>query len=67
MPAIAATQVSRGKRMRNCLQAGNNTLTLRGDLRSACPWNYSQANPQKPDHMNTALRAGTGGLHSAEN
>jgi electron-transferring-flavoprotein dehydrogenase len=33
----------------------------------ACLWNCSQANPENPDHMNIAFRAGTGGLHSAEN
>jgi electron-transferring-flavoprotein dehydrogenase len=33
----------------------------------ACLWNCSQANPENPEHMNIAFRAGTGGLHSAEN
>jgi len=33
----------------------------------ACLWNCSQANPENPEHMNVAFRAGTGGLHSAEN
>jgi electron-transferring-flavoprotein dehydrogenase len=33
----------------------------------ACLWNCSQANPENPERMNIALRAGTGGLHSAEN
>jgi electron-transferring-flavoprotein dehydrogenase len=33
----------------------------------ACLWNCSQANPEDPEHMNIAFRAGTGGLHSAEN
>jgi electron-transferring-flavoprotein dehydrogenase len=33
----------------------------------ACLWNCSQANPENPDRMNIAFRAGTGGLHSAEN
>ena len=33
----------------------------------ACLWNCSQANPKNPEHMNIAFRAGTGGLHSAEN
>jgi len=33
----------------------------------ACLWNCSQANPGNPEHMNIAFRAGTGGLHSAEN
>jgi len=30
-------------------------------------WNCSQANPENPERMNIAFRAGTGGLHSAEN
>jgi len=33
----------------------------------ACLWNCSQANPANPERMNIAFRAGTGGLHSAEN
>ena len=33
----------------------------------ACLWNCSQADPANPEHMNIAFRAGTGGLHSAEN
>ncbi|HTQ51117.1 MAG TPA: hypothetical protein VMJ12_10430 [Candidatus Acidoferrales bacterium] len=33
----------------------------------ACLWNCSQANPENPECMNVAFRAGTGGLHSAEN
>jgi electron-transferring-flavoprotein dehydrogenase len=33
----------------------------------ACLWNCSQANPENPEHTNIAFRAGTGGLHSAEN
>jgi electron-transferring-flavoprotein dehydrogenase len=33
----------------------------------ACLWNCSQATPENPDRMNIAFRAGTGGLHSAEN
>lgn len=33
----------------------------------ACLWNCSQANPENPERMNVAFRAGTGGLHSAEN
>ena len=33
----------------------------------ACLWNCSQANPENPERMNIAFRAGTGGLHSAEN
>jgi len=33
----------------------------------ACLWNCSQVNPEDPDRMNIAFRAGTGGLHSAEN
>jgi electron-transferring-flavoprotein dehydrogenase len=33
----------------------------------ACLWNCSQANPEDPERMNIAFRAGTGGLHSAEN
>ena len=30
-------------------------------------WNCSQANPENPERMSIAFRAGTGGLHSAEN
>ncbi|HUC85876.1 MAG TPA: hypothetical protein VL970_11840 [Candidatus Acidoferrales bacterium] len=33
----------------------------------ACLWNCSQANPEDAEQMNVAFRAGTGGLHSAEN
>jgi len=33
----------------------------------ACLWNCSQGNPDNPEQMNIAFRAGTGGLHSAEN
>jgi electron-transferring-flavoprotein dehydrogenase len=33
----------------------------------ACLWNCSQAHPDNPERMNIAFRAGTGGLHSAEN
>jgi len=33
----------------------------------ACLWNCAQAVPGNPDRMNIAFRAGTGGLHSAEN
>jgi len=33
----------------------------------ACLWNCSQANPENPERGNIAFRAGTGGLHSAEN
>jgi electron-transferring-flavoprotein dehydrogenase len=33
----------------------------------ACLWNCSQANPENPERMNIAFRAGIGGLHSAEN
>ena len=33
----------------------------------ACLWNCSQANPENPERMNIVFRAGTGGLHSAEN
>lgn len=33
----------------------------------ACLWNCSQSLPGKPDQMNIAFRAGSGGLHSAEN
>jgi len=33
----------------------------------ACLWNCSQASPENPEQMNIAFRAGTGGLHSAEN
>lgn len=33
----------------------------------ACYWNCTQARPDNPERMNIAFRAGTGGLHSAEN
>jgi electron-transferring-flavoprotein dehydrogenase len=33
----------------------------------ACYWNCSQALPGNPERMNIAFRAGSGGLHSAEN
>jgi electron-transferring-flavoprotein dehydrogenase len=33
----------------------------------ACLWNCTQPVPGKPDLMNISFRAGTGGLHSAEN
>jgi electron-transferring-flavoprotein dehydrogenase len=33
----------------------------------ACLWNCATPVPGKPDKMNIAFRAGTGGLHSAEN
>ena len=33
----------------------------------ACVWNCAQPSPDNPDRMNIAFRAGTGGLHSAEN
>lgn len=33
----------------------------------ACLWNCTQPVPGNPDRMNIAFRAGTGGLHSAEN
>ncbi len=33
----------------------------------ACLWNCSQADPENPERMNISFRAGTGGLHSAEN
>ena len=33
----------------------------------ACYWNCSQSVPGNPERMNIAFRAGTGGLHSAEN
>lgn len=33
----------------------------------ACYWNCSQPIPGNPERMNIAFRAGTGGLHSAEN
>ena len=33
----------------------------------ACIWNCAQSIPGNPDLMNIAFRAGTGGLHSAEN
>jgi len=33
----------------------------------ACLWNCASASPKNPEHMTVAFRAGTGGLHSAEN
>jgi electron-transferring-flavoprotein dehydrogenase len=33
----------------------------------ACYWNCTQPIPENPERMNIAFRAGTGGLHSAEN
>ncbi len=33
----------------------------------ACMWNCSQAHPEDAERMNISFRAGTGGLHSAEN
>ena len=33
----------------------------------ACYWNCAQPIPDNPERMNIAFRAGTGGLHSAEN
>jgi electron-transferring-flavoprotein dehydrogenase len=33
----------------------------------ACYWNCSQPVPNNPERTNIAFRAGTGGLHSAEN
>jgi electron-transferring-flavoprotein dehydrogenase len=33
----------------------------------ACQWNCATAVPGQPDQMNIVFRAGTGGLHSAEN
>ena len=33
----------------------------------ACLWNCAQPTPDNPERMNIAFRAGTGGLHSAEN
>ena len=33
----------------------------------ACYWNCAQATPGNPEKMNIVFRAGTGGLHSAEN
>jgi electron-transferring-flavoprotein dehydrogenase len=33
----------------------------------ACYWNCAQPLPGQPERMNIAFRAGTGGLHSAEN
>jgi electron-transferring-flavoprotein dehydrogenase len=33
----------------------------------ACLWNCATANPHDPERGNIAFRAGTGGLHSAEN
>jgi electron-transferring-flavoprotein dehydrogenase len=33
----------------------------------ACLWNCAQPLPEQPERMNIAFRAGTGGLHSAEN
>jgi ferredoxin len=33
----------------------------------ACIWNCAQPLPDNPERTNIAFRAGTGGLHSAEN
>lgn len=33
----------------------------------ACLWNCASAPPENPECMSVAFRAGTGGLHSAEN
>lgn len=33
----------------------------------ACVWSCSQPHPQDPERSNLELRAGAGGLHSAEN
>jgi electron-transferring-flavoprotein dehydrogenase len=33
----------------------------------ACLWNCASASPENPERMAVAFRAGTGGLHSAEN
>jgi electron-transferring-flavoprotein dehydrogenase len=33
----------------------------------ACYWNCAQPTPSNPERMNISFRAGTGGLHSAEN
>jgi electron-transferring-flavoprotein dehydrogenase len=33
----------------------------------ACLWNCATASPENPERMSAAFRAGTGGLHSAEN
>jgi electron-transferring-flavoprotein dehydrogenase len=33
----------------------------------ACVWNCAQPLPDNPERTNIAFRAGTGGLHSAEN
>ena len=33
----------------------------------ACLWNCASASPENAERMNIAFRAGTGGLHSAEN
>ncbi len=33
----------------------------------ACQWNCASAHPADPQRMNISFRAGTGGLHSAEN
>jgi electron-transferring-flavoprotein dehydrogenase len=33
----------------------------------ACMWNCASASPESPERMSVAFRAGTGGLHSAEN
>ncbi len=33
----------------------------------ACLWNCRSANPDRPEQMNVRFRAGSGGLHSAEN
>ncbi len=33
----------------------------------ACLWNCATASPEDPERMAVVFRAGTGGLHSAEN
>ena len=33
----------------------------------ACLWNCASASPEEPERMTVSFRAGTGGLHSAEN
>ncbi len=33
----------------------------------ACLWNCAKAHPKTPEHTRVSFRAGTGGLHSAEN
>jgi electron-transferring-flavoprotein dehydrogenase len=44
-----------------------NKMKEKGVYRDACLWNCASASPENPERMAVAFRAGTGGLHSAEN